>query len=148
VTDLRVTVAPSALLAIGLGATHSAAAALVWFVALPVAGKAVLTLAIGASLVWLTARNALLHAAQAVVALEARDGALSVQTRGGEWLEGEVLDSSYVSARLTIVNFRPRGGWRARHVILVPDNVDPNEFRRLRTWLRWKRGETAASDPA
>jgi hypothetical protein len=77
------------------------------------------------------------------VALEVHDGAASLQTRDGKWVDGEVLGSSYVSPSLTVVNFRPRGRWRACHLILVPDNADPHEFRRLRTWLRWKRGEAA-----
>jgi hypothetical protein len=145
--EMRIAVAPSALLAVGLGATHFAAATLLWLVPLPAEGKAALTLAIAASLVYLLARNALLHAPDSIVGLEARDGTVLLQTRSGEWLEGDVLGSSYVSPRLTIVNFKLRGKRRVRHVILVVDNVDPREFRRFRTWLRWKQGETAL-DPA
>lgn len=147
-TDLRVAVVPSTLLAAALGTTHFAAAALLWLVPLPAPAQAVLTLAIGASLVYLMARSALLHAPDSIVALEARNESVSLLTRGGDWLEGEVLDSSYVSPRLTIVSFRLRGRRRVRHVVLVPDNVDPREFRRLRTWLRWKRGNGAAASSA
>jgi toxin CptA len=50
----------------------------------------------------------------------------------------ELSGSSYISPRLTIVNLRPRGKGRARHVILVPGNVDARDFRRLRMWMRWK----------
>jgi toxin CptA len=71
------------------------------------------------------------------VALEVTEaGRISFRTRHGEWRECELLPSSYVSPRLTILNLKPEGG-RVRHVVLVPDNVDARDFRRLRTWLRW-----------
>jgi hypothetical protein len=145
---LRVEIAPSTRLAIALSATHVVAAALVWVVPLAVLLKVLLTFAVAVSLVYLLARDALLHAPHSIVALQTRDDAVLVQTRDGEWLEGEVLDTSYVSSRLTIVNFRPRRQRLIRHVVLVADNVDPREFRRFRTWLRWKRGEAAAVGPA
>jgi toxin CptA len=92
--------------------------------------------------VYFLARDAALHAAHAIVALELDDGgSLFFQTRGGRRVECDLLGSSYVSPGLTIVNMRPRNRAGARRAILVEDNVDPREFRRLRTWLRWKRGE-------
>ena len=91
-------------------------------------------------------RTALLHAADAVVALEITgDVRISFHTRRGEWRECELPGSSYVSPHLTIVRIRPRGRWRARRVILVPDNVDPADFRRLRTWLRWRGHESLSA---
>lgn len=147
--DQRIAVAPSVTLAIALGAGHLAAAGLLWLAALPVLGKAVFTFAIAVSLIYFLAQDALLHAAHSIVALEIRDGGeISFQTRIGDWIECDVLGSSYISPRFTIVNLRPRGGWAARHVIFVPDNVDPRDFRRLRMWLRWKRDGGTAPVPA
>lgn len=138
----RVAILPSVRLSIALCLVHSIAAALVWLVPIPTLGKAAFTLAIAVSLVFFLARDATLHAAHAIVALELDDGgSLFFQTRGGRRVECELLGSSYVSPRLTIVNLRPRSRAGARRVILVEDNVDPRDFRRLRTWLRWKRGE-------
>ena len=142
--DQRITIVPSLMLAVVLGVAHLAAAALLLMVPLPGAVKALLSLAICISLIYFLARDALLHAPHAIVALDVRDnGTVSLQTRRGEWVECDVLDSSYVAARLTVVNFRPRGGGTPRHVVLVPDNVDPRDYRRLRMWLRWKRGDGA-----
>ena len=142
--DQRIAIVPSMMLAVALGLAHLAAAALLWIVPLPGAGKALLTLVVCGSLIYFLARNALLHAPHAIVALDVRDdGTVSLQTRRGDWIECDVLDSSYVAARLTVVNFRPRGGGAARHVVLVPDNVEPRDYRRLRMWLRWKRGNGA-----
>ena len=147
--DQRIAVAPSLMLASALGATHLAAAGLLWLAPIPALGKAVFTFAIAVSLIYLMARVALLHTAHSIVALEIRDGGeISFQTRIGEWIECDLLSSSYVSPRLTIINFGPRGRRLARHVILVPDNVDPRDFRRLRMWLRWKRDSGSAPAPA
>jgi toxin CptA len=147
-TALRIAVTPSALLGAGIAATHAAAAVMTWLVPLPAPVLVLLMLAIASSLVYLVYHHALLRLPHSIVALEAREGSVSVQTRKGEWLEGKVLGSSYVSPRLTIVNFLPLGRWRVRHVILVPGNVDPEDFRHLRTWLRWKTGDELAASPA
>lgn len=137
------------VLAIALSAAHLAAGGLLWLVPIPVLGKVVFTLAIAVSLAYFMARDALLHAPHSIVALELRDGGgISLQTRRGEWIEGDVLDSTYVSHHLTVVNFRPRGRRAARHVILLSDNLDPRDARRLRMWLRWKRGDGDAPAPA
>jgi toxin CptA len=142
--ERRIAVAPSVMLASVLSALHLAAAGLLWIVPLPVLGKLLFTGAVAISLIYYMARDASLHASHSIVALEIRDGgSVLLQTRRGDWLEGELLDSSYVSPRLTIINFRPRGRWAMRRVVLMPDNVDSEDFRYLRTRLRWRR-----SDPA
>ena len=138
----RVSVSPSVRLAAAVCVVHFAAAVLLWLMPLPVTGKSVITLVIAVSLVFFLARDAALHATNAIVALEiGEDDAVSYQTRGGEWVDCELLGSSYVSPRLTIVNLQPHGRRGVRRVILVPDNVDARDFRRLRMWLRWKRGD-------
>jgi toxin CptA len=138
----RVAISPSVRLAVALCLVHSIAAALLWLVPIPAPGKAAFTLAIAISLVYFLARDATLHATHAIVALEFDDsGTVFFQTRAGGRVECELLGSSYVSPRLTIVSMRPRDRAGTRRVVLVEDNVEPRDFRRLRTWLRWKRGE-------
>jgi toxin CptA len=137
----RIPVGPSVLIALAVGVVHLAGAGVLWLVAVPVAAKAVLMLAIAVSLIFFMARDAALHAPHSIVALELRErGEIACQTRRGEWLACEVLGSSYVSPRMTVINLRSLGWRRSRRVILVPDNVDPRDFRRLRVWLRWKSG--------
>ena len=136
----QVAISPSVRLALALCLVHGIAAALLWLVPIPALGRAVFTLAIAISLVYVLARDATLHAAHAIVALELDDsGTVFFQTRDGRRVECELLGSSYVSFSLTIVSLRPRSGAGTRRVVLVEDNVDPRDFRRLRTWLRWKR---------
>lgn len=138
----RVAISPSVRLTLALCLVHGIAAALLWLVPVPTLARAAFTLAIAISLVYLLARDATLHAAHAIVALELDDsGTVFFQTRGGRRVECELLRSSYVSPSLTVVSMRPRGRAGTRRVVLVEDNVKPRDFRRLRTWLRWKRGK-------
>ena len=138
----RIPIAPSVLIAIAVSAVHLATTGVLWLVPIPVVIKVVLTFAIAVSLIHFMARDAALHAAYSIVALELRAGReIACQTRRGEWIDCELLGSSYVSPHMTVVNLRPRGWWLTRRVILVPDNVDARDFRRLRMWLRWKGGE-------
>ena len=140
--EQRIAVTSSVALSIVLTVLHIVAAGLLWLLPLPLPGKLALTIVVVVSFIYHMARDALLHSPHSIVGLDVRDGAVSLQMRNGEWLDGELLGSSYVSERITIVNFRPRGRRIARRLILLPDNVDPAEFRRLRTWMRW-RGNSA-----
>lgn len=145
----NISISPSVRLAIALCAAHIAAAALLWLVPLPVLVKGAVTLAIAFSLVYFLARDAALHAANAIVALELKSsGGISFRTRDGNWVESELADSSYVSPAVTIVVLRPRAKGRTRRAIILPDSVDARDFRRLRMWMRWKNeGAEPASPP-
>ncbi|MGH8633175.1 MAG: protein YgfX [Burkholderiales bacterium] len=145
----HISVLPSVRLAVALCVAHLAAAGLLWLVPVPSLGKAVFTLGVAVSLVYFLARDAALHAANAIVGLELKSGGgIAFQTRDGRWVDCELAGSSYVSPRLTIVNLLPHGNGRTRHAILVPDNVDPRDFRRLRMWMRWKNGTGREPEPA
>jgi toxin CptA len=139
----HIDIKPSATLAIALGLVHPAAAAAVWFAALPPWLGCALTVTIGAALGWTVFTRAALRSTESIVALEiTAAGRISFRTRRGAWHACELLGTSYVSPWLTILNLKPAG--RVRHVVLVPDNVDARDFRRLRTWLRWgPRAEAA-----
>lgn len=137
----RVQVKPSVLIAIAVSLVHLAAVGVLWLVPIPILGSMILTFVIAISLIFFMARDAALHAANSIVGLElGESGEIACQTRRGEWLDCELLGSSYVSPQITVVNLRPHGWWLTRRVILVPDNVDPRDFRRMRIWLRWKNG--------
>lgn len=141
----RISVGPSALIAFAVSVVHVGAAGVLWILPIPVLGKAAFTLVIALSLVYFMARDAALHASRSIVALElGEQGEIACQTRNGAWLHCELLGSSYVSPGMTVVNLRPRGWGGYRRVILVPDNVDPDDFRRVRAWLRWR---SAAVNP-
>jgi len=62
---------------------------------------------------------------------------ISLYLRGGEAFGGRVEDSSFVSPWLTLINLVGDGGKR-RSLVILPDSLDREEFRRLRVRLRWQ----------
>ena len=51
-----------------------------------------------------------------------------------------LMSSTFVSSRLVVINLRlEKQAWycRYRSVVLLPDNIDTETFRRLRIRLRW-----------
>ena len=104
----------------------------------PLAAKLLTSVAIVASLIHAVRRYAWLRSRTAIVALELKDReTANVQFKVGTWHEARVLGTSYVSPLLTVVNVRVKGGRFAKHVLIVRDNVDPDDFRQLRVILRW-----------
>src|SRR5574340_801052 len=112
---------------------HAGALALLWPLALPLWVKAAIGLAVAASLVFFLNHAALLRAAEAVIAVEiGEDGRIALQTRRGNWHECRLSGDSFVSPWLTIMILAQENRLRARYVVIVPDNVDAGDFRRLR----------------
>jgi toxin CptA len=69
---------------------------------------------------------------------------LITQTDGVE-IAAELQPSSYIHPLLSLLNFRSEQG-RERSLILLPDGIDGDTFRRLRVRLKWKpTGRTNAS---
>ncbi len=131
--------APSWWLAVILAMGHIGVAALVLFVEIaPVWRVAALVLLL-ASWIYEVRVAALLRAADAVIALKiAPDNTLSLRLRSGEWHDCEVLGSTCVTAGLTVLNLRQAGRRRLRSVVLLPDSMPADDYRRLRVWLRWR----------
>ena len=73
-----------------------------------------------------------------------RDGLVIAQYRNGQLLQARVLASSFVAPYLTIVLLQPAGAWWVRSVVVVPDCLPAETFRRLRIWLKWRAGGGAA----
>ncbi|MDH3287098.1 MAG: hypothetical protein OEP48_05150 [Betaproteobacteria bacterium] len=134
----RCAISFSTYLAAVLSALHVAAGTLAALMSIPVWAKAISIVAVLWSLKHCLGEVALLRTPGAIVVVDVtREGRVFCRTRRGEWLDCELLPSSFVSHRLTILNLRVRGTQRTRYVMLCGDNVDPADFRRLRAWLRW-----------
>ncbi|OIQ81376.1 hypothetical protein GALL_368600 [mine drainage metagenome] len=83
-------------------------------------------------------RHAWLRTPQAITALEVdARGELRCFSRAHDWCAAEVLGSSFVTPKLTVLNLRLKGRRLVQHVVLLPDAVEREQFRRLRVWLRW-----------
>jgi hypothetical protein len=143
----RIEIKPSAGLAISLCLAHLGAGAAIWCAALPLPVRGGLMVAIAAALGWSLFARAMLRSAESIVALEiTTTGRLSFLTRRGKWHACELLGTSYVSPRLTILNLKPDDRRLVRHVVVVPDNAEAGDFRRLRTWLRWTCRDEASGE--
>ncbi len=126
-------------LAAALVIAHVATLAALALVAVPAWAHAALAVAVLASLA-LAVREHVLHAGDAIVRVES--------TAAGRWRVGigtaepvpaELATDNLVLPWLTVLAFRLADG-RRRSVILVPDNVPADDFRRLRVIARHARG--------
>lgn len=137
---LRIAIGPSRLLAAVLGIAHIAALLVTVVIALPTWVKFLIAMVLVTSGTWSILRLALQRGSSAIVELEAGEGGrISCRTRDGRSREGQVLTSSFVSPWLTVLNLHLGGTARAKHVLILPDNVEEDAFRRLRVLLRWSR---------
>jgi hypothetical protein len=76
------------------------------------------------------------------------DLTLMIVTGDGNACAGRVHHDSYVGARLTTLVWRPFGRWRSRTILILPDMVPPQDFRRLRVLLRYGRSEATQGNSA
>lgn len=92
---------------------------------------------------------ALRRGPRAVRRLELRgDLTLVVVTGNGTAYAGRVHRDSYVGARLSTIVWRPYGRWRRRAILLLPDMLPTDDFRRLRVLLRYGRSDVTHGEPA
>ncbi len=75
-----------------------------------------------------------------ITALEADDSGYRLLDRG-TWLEAQ-MRHALVTATLTVVEFKQTNG-RRRSLVLLPDSLAADDYRRLRVWLRWVKPENA-----
>jgi hypothetical protein len=143
---LRLEPSPSRIGCAAIGAACAATSILLAMLPLPTAGYIAggcAVLAVLASGLWrCTGRGvpAIVH-----VGLDRR---ITVTDRGGRSRSGAILDHSYVGALLTTIVWQPDGApwWRPAPAILVlPDTLPADDFRRLRVALRYGRAPVAAA---
>lgn len=70
-------------------------------------------------------------------------GRLVLQRRDGSTAEAVVERDSIVTVPLTILNLRLAQRRKRVSVLLTPDRVEAETYRRLRVWLRWADGHKA-----
>jgi toxin CptA len=144
---LRVTLKPSFSLAAVLTVAHAAAGATLVPLHVPGWTKGALALAVAASFVHALLHHVLLRSPRSLCAIELHEEHdAAVQTRDGSWHEAQVLGTTYVSPLMSVINLRMQGRILAQHMLIVPDNADPDRYRQLRVWLRWGYGKAPATD--
>ncbi|MGH8614146.1 MAG: protein YgfX [Gammaproteobacteria bacterium] len=84
----------------------------------------------------LTIRRHVLFLGASIVAITLKpDGTFLVRLANSEVEKGELLPGAFVHPQLTVLVFK-LSRKRRRALLLTPDNVDPDGFRRLRVRLR------------
>jgi toxin CptA len=140
---IRACLRPSRRIGAALAVCHVAAAAAAISLDVPLSIRTALALAVAASVVHSVCLHALLKTNRSVLAIEVKDRhTAAVQGRDGAWRDARILGTSYVTAALTVLNLRIAGERLLRHVVIVPDNIDEREFRRIRVLLRWSRASS------
>jgi hypothetical protein len=67
-----------------------------------------------------------------------RGDEIEVVDGSGTWRRGILRDGSFVSAGLTVIRWRPSPARFDRTIVILPDMLPPDAFRRLRVVLRWR----------
>ena len=73
---------------------------------------------------------------------------VEVETVDGVRTLGSLRDDSYVGARLTTLVWRAEGTRRSRSVLILPDMLPAEDFRRLRVLMRYARSDATEEAPA
>ena len=114
--------------------THGGAVPLS-LMSLPLWAGLVLSSGIVCSLVYTLNRHVLMHGRNAITDLIwDSNGDWRLLTRDGGNHDARLLKSSYLHARMVVLNFAVDG--RNRSVILLSDSLDPETFRKLRVRMQ------------
>jgi toxin CptA len=134
---LSVKLQPSRKLTLLLVAVHVGAILVVAVVELSAWNKAAMLLVIGVSL-WNSQRC--MYGARRIAALTLRDqGKAEYLRSNGETGEVTVHLQSTVTSLLTVILLRQQESLEA--LVLLPDSLGQDDFRRLRLWLRWQAAD-------
>jgi hypothetical protein len=133
---LHMELRPSLQMAALLLAAHAVALFAAWA---SLSGWLLAAVAAGVSVsaAWSLAES-LHRSGAAAVALEIReDGGAAWQDRGGTWHPARLGAGHFVAGGLIVAELRQAE--RRKWLALLPDAAAPEDLRRLRLWLRWRR---------
>ena len=133
---------PSFYLAYLLGLLSFIACGIVSILSLPLWMRAVAILVIVLVSAFYIARDALLilSAAWSAVYLNQKQQ-IMVQSVDGQQYPARVLPSTIVFPFVTILNFKVPDSFWVQTMIILPDRVDADVFRRWRVFLTWQLAE-------
>ena len=118
--------------------THLATAALIAWLPVDAAPRALAVIGVGGHALWALRSTSLRSARSAVVAIElAPDRRVVLWRRDGRGVEGRALADSYVGERIATLVVCSEGSRRVHALLLLPDMMAPEELRRFRVLLRF-----------
>jgi len=110
---------------------------IIFILPIVVLAKAALAVLLGCTLVYYLRRDALLLSSSSHVAISLGGEEVTLTTRNGSELHGQILRDSVVTPFLAILNVLPQDGKRVRSVVIFPDSLERERFRELRVLLKW-----------
>ncbi len=96
------------------------------------AGLSILCLISAYYLCW---HVAFMRSKNAIIACYVVDEFWVIETRAGKSFEVELLGETFVSAVLIVLNFKIQKTGKRRSLILMPDSLSKDIFRRIRVYL-------------
>jgi len=146
---VHVALGPSPLAGAAIGVLALATLAVVFALPLPAWQQSAITVAVACWALAAFRCVALRRSTRAVTALTlAHDRLLIVRTGDGALVAGHVRATTYVGALVTSVVWRADDSRWSRAVLVLPDMLPPEDFRRLRVLLRYSRSEAAQGVPS
>lgn len=140
---------PTYLLAILLAVAAFTACGVVQYLPIWLAIKWVMMVLMLISAWFYIAQEALLLLPWSFIRMEINAGnALLLTRRDGTVSCVDLMPNGFVTAYLTVLNVKYSDSRWRRSLILSPDRVDAQAFRRLRVWLRWGSLEPALKSGA
>lgn len=141
-------------LALTLTLAHFTAIGLMWPLDLHILVRLLGILLLAASLAFYVKRYAWLASPGSVIGLELLDDMTCVvKTRQGKSIACALLGSSFVAPYLTVLEFKPleplplwQSLFASHSIVILPDGINAEDFRKLRVLLRWKWKDSKGPD--
>jgi len=146
---LQIEVRSSRLLLMLFSCLHLVSFLLLFLMPLPIELTLFCVIFIVISGIYVVVFHALKHSSASIVGLvwDRNDDWLVLDKSGKQW--EVVLDgNSFVHPWFSILNFKQENKWLSQSVMLLSDNVDKNDYRRLRVRLRVTRNNPDSSASA
>ena len=134
---LQSLVRPSLRFAVLLLLSHLAAASVVVATAIALPAKLLLLLLIAFSLAYYLLRDGLLLLPDSWHEISLNQKEVSVVTRSGPGLLGQVANQTVVSPYFVVLRVRPQGRHKPVFRVLFPDSMRPGAFRELCVHLKF-----------
>jgi hypothetical protein len=147
--SVHVVLSPSRIAGTGIGLLAAASVALTIALPLHPLAQIALTTAIVAWAGWSFHVDALHRGRFAVTEVRLAPDLILVACMGdGRLAAGHVRASTYVGAWVTTIVWRPDGWLFSRAILILPDMLPAEDFRRLRVMLRYARSGDMQDAPA
>ena len=147
--SVHVVLAPSRVAGAGIGVLAAATIALTLAMPLEPWLQAVLVIALVAWAVTAFHVDALHRGHRAVTEIRVAPDLMLVACMGdGHLVAGHIRAATYVGPWLTTIVWRPDGRRISRTILVLPDMLPAEDFRRLRVMLRYARSAEVQDVPA